>query len=361
MQQDDVLCCGGKNMEESKKKTTAWGIIGVGALFLLGKLKWILPILKFLKIKTLISMAIYLATYAVFYGWKFALALVYLLFVHESGHLVAAKKLKLPTTPAVFIPFVGAFIGMKERPKNAKDEAFLAYMGPLFGLLAFLPAIPLYIWTKEPFWAFVIVLGSIINLFNLIPMTPLDGGRIVSGISTKLWAVGLVLLLAYAIWAGSFIGFMVLIMGIIEWRRIREEQKNIEYDRNRAKDYQEMLTSLRNIAETSTYEHLQYFAQSLKPNLQVEEKLQNTFHLLDEEDGEMTDEEKERKRELKKQEFLSAFEKEVERIHNYVEETASYYQTDGKVKAGLFVIYIALAIVLGVSSYLSYPLLPPLE
>lgn len=114
---------------------------------------------------------------------------------------------------------------MKERPNSAKDEAFLAYMGPLFGLLAFFPAIPLYIFTKEPFWALVITLGSIINLFNLIPITLLDGGRIVSAISTKLWGAGLVLLFAYAMWAGSFLAFMILILGIFQWYAIRKEQK----------------------------------------------------------------------------------------------------------------------------------------
>ncbi|QBK24471.1 hypothetical protein DKZ56_00195 [Ureibacillus thermophilus] len=204
------------------------------------------------------------------------------------------------------------------------------------------------------------MLGSIINLFDLIPITPLDGGRIAAGISTKLWVLGLVLLLAYAIWAGSILGFFVLIMGIIQWREIRKEQKNIDNDRKRVKDYQEMLASLQRIAETSTYDHLQYFAQSLEKDLKEEEKLLETLHLLDEMDeAELTEEEREEKREHKKQQFLSAFEKDVGRIHNYVEETAAYYQTDGKDRVKLFFIYLGLVLVLGISSDLSYPLLPP--
>ncbi|NLY79568.1 MAG: site-2 protease family protein [Lysinibacillus sp.] len=348
-------------MKESNKKTF-WGVISIGALFLLSKMKWVLAIFKFLKLQTLISMIIYLGTYALLYGWKFAVALVYLLFVHEYGHLYAAKKLKLPTTPAVFIPFMGAVIGMKERPKSAKDEAFLAYMGPLFGLLAFLPAIPLYIFTEEPFWAFVIVLGSLINLFNLIPLSPLDGGRIVAGISTKLWGAGLVLLFAFAIWAKSVLSFIILFFGIYQWFQIRKEQKNVNEDRKRVTEYQEMLSSLKNIAATSSYEHLQYYAQSLNQNLKDEKELQETLEILDEVDEEeITDEEKESRREQKKQEFIVAFEREVEKIHNYVEETASYYKTEGKVKARIFFIYIGLVAVLGISSYLSFALLPPLE
>lgn len=348
-------------MKDSNKKTI-WGIIGAAVLFLLGKMKWLLVIFKYLKLQTLISMIISLGAYAYMYGWKFAVALVYLIFVHESGHLFAAKKLKLPTTPAIFIPFMGAAIGMKERPKSAKDEAFLAYMGPLFGLLAFLPAIPLYILTKEPFWAFVIVLGSIINLFNLIPITPLDGGRIVAGISTKLWGLGLVLLLAYAIWSRSFLAFFILFVGIFEWFAIRKQQKNVDEDRKRVKDYQEMLATIKNIAETSSFEHLRYFAQSLENDLEDEEKLLETLRLLDEnEEEELPEEERERKREEKKREFITAFEQEVEKIHNYVEQTASYYQTDTKTKVGIFFIYIGLAVVLGICSYMSYSILPPLE
>ncbi|MCK9911988.1 hypothetical protein MXD81_22730, partial [Microbacteriaceae bacterium K1510] len=85
---------------------------------------------------------------------------VYLIFVHEMGHLVAAKQKGIRTSPAVFIPFVGALISMKEQPRDAATEAYLAYGGPLAGLISFLPAIPLYVWTGEPFWAMVVSLGA---------------------------------------------------------------------------------------------------------------------------------------------------------------------------------------------------------
>ncbi|MCK9907185.1 hypothetical protein MXD63_45220, partial [Frankia sp. Cpl3] len=70
----------------------------------------------------------------------------------------------------MFIPFVGALISMKEQPRDAATEAYLAYGGPLAGLISFLPAIPLYVWTGEPFWAMVVSLGATINLFNLLPV-----------------------------------------------------------------------------------------------------------------------------------------------------------------------------------------------
>lgn len=307
-------------------------------------------------------MLIFLGTYAALYGWKFAVALVYLIFVHECGHLYAARKLNIPTSPAIFIPFMGAVVGTKKQPKNAKEEAFIAYMGPLFGLLAFLPAVPLYMFTKDSFWALVIVLGSILNLFNLIPITPLDGGRIVSAISTKLWGLGLILLLVFAIWSQSFLAFVMMFLGLFQWSSIRKIQKNISDDRKRVIEYQEMLASLKNIAETSTYEHLQYFAKSLEKNLKEERELLETLDILNDEqehEKEMSEEERERTREQKKQAFISGFEREVENIHKRVEQTASYYQTDGKTKLFTFLIYFGLAAVLGISSYLSFSLLPP--
>lgn len=347
-------------MKDSNKKSL-WGAIGLGGLFLLTKMKWVLVLLKVLKLQTLFSMVIFLGTYAIFYGWKFAFALLYLLFVHEMGHLFAAKKLKLPTTPAIFIPFLGAAIGMKERPKNAKDEAFLAYMGPVFGLLAFLPAIPLYFLTDAPFWALVIVLGAIINLFNLIPMSPLDGGRIVAGISTKLWALGLVLLLGYALWTMSILAFFILIIGIFNWASVYKEQKNIGEAKKQVTEYEEILATLKNIVATSSYEHLQYFAKSLVPNLEKHATLQNTLAILNEKDVFETEEARETHREQNKTTFIEAFEQEVKRIRTYTEETAMYYQTEPKTKAKLFAIYIGLIIVLGTCSYFSFNLLPPLK
>lgn len=336
-----------------KNNKSFWGTLGIAGLFLLGKLKWVLALLKFLKLQTLISMFIYLGTYALIYGWSFAVALVYLLFVHEMGHLFAAKKIKLPTTPAIFIPFMGAAIGMKERPKNAKDEGFLAYMGPVFGLLSFLPAIPLYLLTEEPFWALVIVFGSMLNLFNLIPLSPLDGGRIVAGISTKLWGVGLVLLLGFAIWSTSILAFIVLIFGILQWISVYKEQKNSGKKQQEAKDYHDMLVTLENIAATSSYEHLKYFAESLLPNIQ-NEQLKTSVEILTE-----TEDEKERTK--NKESFMANFQKETLRFQQETEQIALYYKTDNKTKFQLFAIYMGLVLVLGASFYFSITLLPPIQ
>jgi len=181
-------------------------------------------------------MFISLAVYAMKDGWGFAFALVYLIFVHEMGHLVAARMKGIKTSPAIFIPFIGAVISMKEQPKNASTESFIAYGGPLAGLLSFLPALPLYWWTHDPIWALVIFLGAIINLFNLLPISPLDGGRIVSVLSTKVWFFGLLGLGIMLFFTPEPILFFIFVLGLFSWwGRIREgyQQRTLEYEKTR--------------------------------------------------------------------------------------------------------------------------------
>ncbi|TVY01415.1 site-2 protease family protein [Cohnella terricola] len=208
------------------KKKSRSALAGIG-VFLLAKFKWAFALLKWTKFGgTFITMMVSLGAYAAIYGWKFGVAIVYLLFVHEMGHLVAARIKGVKTSPAIFIPFMGALISMKERPQDAATEAFLAYGGPLAGLISFLPAYALYEQNGDPFWAFVVFLGAMINLFNLIPVSPLDGGRIVSVLSTKIWLVGLVLLGIYAFMTHSPLMVLILIIGAVSWwNRARENYR----------------------------------------------------------------------------------------------------------------------------------------
>lgn len=346
-------------MENTKSKKNIWKLTGATALLFLWKFKWILVFFKFLKLKTLISMLIYLGSYAVLYGWKFAIALVYLIFVHEMGHTYAARKLKIPTSPAIFIPFIGAVVGLKEMPKNAKDEAYLAYMGPLFGLLSFLPAIPLYFYTQEPFWALVIFLGGMINLFNLIPITPLDGGRIVAGISTKLWAIGLVLLLSFSIYSVSILGFVITIVGAIQWYTIHKRQKNLHMEIQKVMEYSSINEELQEHAKIATTENFIYYAQSIK-RLIKNEDLKAHFQVLDRIDGNHVDLEEIKKEEENKatiHEFLYKFNEQVNTLQLNYEQTASYYQTNKKTKLTLFLNYISLIVLLSISTYYGHEII----
>ncbi|MEH7332051.1 site-2 protease family protein [Neobacillus drentensis] len=345
-----------------KKKKTSLGILGTIVAIILGKLKYILVVFKFLKLQTLLSMFITLGAYALIFGWKFAVALVYLLFVHEMGHAYAAKRIKLPVSPAIFIPFMGAVIGMKEMPINAKDEGYVAYMGPLFGLLSFLPAIPLYLYTHEPFWALLIILGAIINLFNLIPITPLDGGRIAAGISTKLWGLGIILLLVYSVMNISFLGFFIVVLGSMEWYKLYKKQKRLKDDQLEVQELEHLLVKLKQ--ESHDLDSIQEMASKAKWKITNRDIIE-TLNKLNSEIGKM-------KKELYLQHLSGAFsisEEDSSNNQQIIEEilkqlegkvaaykkevltTETYYKTDKKTKAQLFFIYIGLVVALAVSYY----------
>ena len=165
-------------------------------LFVALKAKWLLATLKLTNLFTTgASMLVSIGLYAVAYGFYFALGFVALIFVHEMGHVVMLRKNGIKATAPLFIPFFGAFVAMKEMPKNARVEAEVALGGPLLGTLGAVVAFGMYLITGHGLFAALAYVGFLINLFNLIPMTPLDGGRIVGAISRYLWLVGALLLL----------------------------------------------------------------------------------------------------------------------------------------------------------------------
>ena len=189
------------------------GPIGLLLIFLFGKLKYVGLILQVGKFKTFITMLISIWAYAMFWGWPFAVGFVGLLFVHEMGHVAALRMMGIKATAPMFIPFMGAFIGMKQMPDNAYAEAVMAYGGPLLGTLGAIGCAGVGFVTGNPFWFALAMSGFLLNLFNLLPISPLDGGRIIGVISPKLWIVGLIGAggLFYLTW--SPIIALVIIMG----------------------------------------------------------------------------------------------------------------------------------------------------
>src|SRR5439155_913799 len=121
-----------------KKALAPLGVIGVLIAKFFAKLKFVLlPLLKFLPIllKSGGTMLLMIWIYTQMWGWQFALGFVLLLLVHETGHLLVAKKFGLKVGAPVFIPFMGAFIALKEAPRNAWMEACVGIGGPMLGSL----------------------------------------------------------------------------------------------------------------------------------------------------------------------------------------------------------------------------------
>lgn len=190
-----------------------FGTIGLVLFFIFGKLKYLGLLLQVGKFKTFISMLVSIWAYALFWGWSFAAGFVALIFIHEMGHVLALRMMGVPATAPMFIPFVGAHIVMKKMPKNAYVEAVGAYGGPLLGTLGAIGCVGIGMATGNLFWYALASSGFLLNLFNLLPISPLDGGRIIGVISPKLWVLGLLgaVGLFYLTW--SPIIALILILG----------------------------------------------------------------------------------------------------------------------------------------------------
>ncbi len=178
----------------------------------------LLPQLKLLA--TFGSMAVSIAAYGLLFGFPFAIGLVALLFLHEIGHVIQLRREGIKASAPLFIPFLGAVIASKSMGKDAAAEARVGLAGPVLGSIATL--IPLAIWlaTGNEFWRALAYIGFFLNLFNLLPIVPLDGGRAMAALSPAVWLVGLVGLLALTIFYPSPVLFVILVLGGVEsWRR----------------------------------------------------------------------------------------------------------------------------------------------
>ncbi|MDF2960870.1 MAG: Zn-dependent protease [Paenibacillus sp.] len=177
---------------KANKKNPLW-VIGAAGAFILTQGKFLLSLLKFGKFGgVFLSMLISVGAYAIIYPWSFAIGFVLLILVHELGHVVAAKQKGLPVSAPMFIPFLGAFINMKRHPRDAVTEAYVAIGGPVLGTVGALAVFGAAVYWDHPLLYRLALVGFLINLFNLIPIHPLDGGRIVTAVSRWLWLVGLV-------------------------------------------------------------------------------------------------------------------------------------------------------------------------
>ena len=141
-----------------------------------------------------------------------------LIFVHELGHFLAAKRLGIPVGAPIFIPFMGAYITMKENPRDAWTEAWMAYCGPLAGGIGCWVCWGLALAFDQPWLMAVASASFVMNLFNLIPVPPLDGGRICAAVSPWFWFVGLFLLgcslFYFHSWASIWIVVLVLFFAV---------------------------------------------------------------------------------------------------------------------------------------------------
>ena len=222
--------------EKIKKYLAPIGIVLLLLIKFGAKLKFlILPILKFFPIllKTGGTMLFSIWAYSLFWGWKFAVGFVILILLHEFGHLIAARLFRLKVGLPVFIPFMGALIALKEAPRHAWVEFWIAAGGPIFGGLASLGCHCIYFATGNEFFSALAYTGYFLNLFNLMPTGFLDGGRMVTALSPWLWLVGILIAGAFAVYRPSFIIFLILLCSLprlfsLFRKKTKEEQRYYE-------------------------------------------------------------------------------------------------------------------------------------
>ena len=165
------------------------------------------------------TMLVSVAAYSFVFGWTFAAGFVVLILVHEMGHVIELRRLGIKASPPMFIPFLGAVISAKSLGDNAVAEARVGLAGPILGSIG--AAICIVIWhaTGNDLFRALAFTGFFLNLFNLLPVVPLDGGRAMAAMAPWMWFAGFAGLVALAIiWPNPII-FIIVLFGALETHR----------------------------------------------------------------------------------------------------------------------------------------------
>jgi len=201
------------------RNVAATSAIGGGLLFLLSKAKFVGLVAGVLKWKTLATMLLSIGAYALEWGWAFAAGFVLLIFVHEMGHALALRREGIPAGAPVFIPFVGAFVAMHGRPRDAAVEARVAIAGPLIGSLAAWLTLGAGLAWPQPLLVALGHTAVLLNLFNLVPVPPLDGGRIAGAFTRTYCVLGYAVGVVALVLTRSPLLLIVMIVGLVTLMR----------------------------------------------------------------------------------------------------------------------------------------------
>ena len=207
---------------------------------LLALLKWgkalILLLPKAKLLTTSASMLVSVGAYALIWGWRFAAGFVALLFIHEMGHYIQLRREGVKPSGMVFIPFLGAAVATRSLGGSALAEARVGLAGPILGSLAVVALLPIAAATDDDFWRALAFTGFFLNLFNLLPVVPLDGGRAMAAMAPWMWFVGFgAIVVLVFIWPNPILILIALLGGFETYRRWKQrkhgEEGNAQYYR----------------------------------------------------------------------------------------------------------------------------------
>jgi Zn-dependent protease len=190
---------------------------GAALVALLTKFKVLLLLPKVASSGTIL---VSLAAYAVIWGWAFAAGFVALLFVHEMGHVIALRREGIKASGPMFIPFLGAVVAARSLGNNALAEARVGLAGPILGSIGSAACIVVWHATGNDLWRALAYTGFFLNLFNLLPVVPLDGGRAMAAMAPWMWFVGFAALIPLVIlWPNPIILLIVVFAGFETYKR----------------------------------------------------------------------------------------------------------------------------------------------
>jgi len=136
------------------------------------------------------SFAVTIAAYTSQWPLAVVVGFVGITLIHEIGHAVAIRAKGLRAGFMVFIPFIGGAVTLKDQPRSVYDDAMIGLAGPAAGTFASLACLQVYKWKGDPLWLLIAFLGFALNLFNLLPIGMLDGGRISAAVTKWMWVFG---------------------------------------------------------------------------------------------------------------------------------------------------------------------------
>jgi Zn-dependent protease len=197
------------------------GPLGAAILAFAAKFKAILVVLPKL-LATAGTMLVSLIAYGSIWGFPFALGFVLLLLVHEMGHVIALRREGIKASAPMFIPFMGAVISARSLGDNALAEARVGLAGPVLGSIGCAACLVIWRVTGNDFWQALAFTGLFLNLFNLMPVVPLDGGRAMAAMSPWMWIAGFFATLGLAIaFPNPIILLIVLVAGYETYKRLK--------------------------------------------------------------------------------------------------------------------------------------------
>lgn len=179
-------------------KKGIWGMLAVIGLLIVKFGKVALASVQFLKLGALLqtggTMLLTAWVYSVSLGWPFAVGFVFTILIHELGHVVAAWAYRVPVSAPMFIPGMGAMIWSKHPAPSATAEAVIAIAGPIAGTVAGLVCWAVFAVTGSPLFLGLAHVTFLMNLFNMIPVFPMDGGRVLGAVSKWFLIPGMLIL-----------------------------------------------------------------------------------------------------------------------------------------------------------------------